>query len=756
MSEARIGRLLVASLHQAISDILPDRLEFYENWLNARGLRRGTIGLAAVSAVLSFLRGEGEVYADVVRRAGQHAADWTLIGTGRARRTTLRLLPRPVRVRLALSLARRVIRETYADSRAIVRIRRGVARVELRGSLFCEVREPGERMLCGFYLALAERLLDRYDVPSAGVIEACRAVGGRCCGLAIRLGGPRHAAEVATAVVLTVLLTAGSVAAQTGAAQPTAPPAGTAQVPSEQDARTGERLLVVPFENPERDPALFWLTEGAAILLADATNDLGASAITRSDRVRAFDELHLPAATVLSRATVIKVGQLVGASRVVVGNIQRVRRDSPAGAPISELDELIVRARGIRLDTGRLEPEIVERAPLWQLFELFQRTAARLVTRPLAPPLTTRVPLAAFESYVKGLLADNSDSRVRYLEAALASHPRYNRAHLALWDARTDRGEFAQALAAARAVPEGSPLSRRARFLAALSLVDLKRFDDAFEAFKVLNTEGAAAALQNNLGVLQLRRGWTAQTGKPAYYFDLAIKTDPNDPDSYFNLGYAYALDDDPQAAIYWLRETVRRNTADAEAHFVLGAVLRDTGSAVEAGRETELARHLSASYEDLSRRAAAGRRPVPAGLERLRRHLEPFQATLEAAIAMPMQRDQREMAAFHLDRGRRLVEQQHNREAITELRRTIYLSPYNAEAHLLLGRVYLRTGRVADAIGALKISIWSQDTVPARVALGEAYLQSGDVSGAREQADRALALAPDSADAKRLRSRIP
>src|SRR5262249_8459046 len=39
MSEARIGRVLVASLHQAIADLLPTRLEFYENWLNVAGLR---------------------------------------------------------------------------------------------------------------------------------------------------------------------------------------------------------------------------------------------------------------------------------------------------------------------------------------------------------------------------------------------------------------------------------------------------------------------------------------------------------------------------------------------------------------------------------------------------------------------------------------------------------------------------------------------------------------------------------------------
>ena len=36
MRDAGIGRVLVASLHQGISDTLPTRLGFYENWLDAQ------------------------------------------------------------------------------------------------------------------------------------------------------------------------------------------------------------------------------------------------------------------------------------------------------------------------------------------------------------------------------------------------------------------------------------------------------------------------------------------------------------------------------------------------------------------------------------------------------------------------------------------------------------------------------------------------------------------------------------------------
>ena len=69
------------------------------------------------------------------------------------------------------------------------------------------------------------------------------------------------------------------------------------------------------------------------------------------------------------------------------------------------------------------------------------------------------------------------------------------------------------------------------------------------------------------------------------------------------------------------------------------------------------------------------------------------------------------EIARFYLDRGRRLFQQENDREAIVELNHAIYVSPYLAEAHLLLGRSLLRNGRVHEAIDAFKIALWSAET---------------------------------------------
>ena len=95
------------------------------------------------------------------------------------------------------------------------------------------------------------------------------------------------------------------------------------------------------------------------------------------------------------------------------------------------------------------------------------------------------------------------------------------------------------------------------------------------------------------------------------------------------------------------------------------------------------------------------------------------------------------------------------DREAAQELRRALYLSPYLAEAHLLLGRLHLRGGRASAAVEALKIALWSEETVAAHVALAEAYLQIQDTASARSEIDRALGLDPKADDALALKVRI-
>ena len=185
MRDAGVGRVLVASLHQSIGDILPTRLGFYENWLSANGLREGTIGLAPLYAVLSFLRQEGEIYHIVTARAGEYAAEWTVQSMPPMRRTFLRAMPEGLRRRLVLRLAGQVVRSTYRGSRAIARTRKGTGSLDLRASIFCTVREPVAQPLCGFYAAALTRLMRLFDLEGRTEVVTCRGIGEPTCVLKV-------------------------------------------------------------------------------------------------------------------------------------------------------------------------------------------------------------------------------------------------------------------------------------------------------------------------------------------------------------------------------------------------------------------------------------------------------------------------------------------------------------------------------------------------------------------------------------------
>jgi tetratricopeptide (TPR) repeat protein/TolB-like protein len=522
-----------------------------------------------------------------------------------------------------------------------------------------------------------------------------------------------------------------------------------ASASAQTTAAAPSRLLVLPFENAGNDPALQWLGEASAVLVADGLRARGLPAISREERVRAFEELHLPLTATLSRATVIKVAQLLGASELITGAFRVQDR------------QLTVEARTIRVDAGRARPEVSEAGALTDLFAIHDHLVARLAPETATPTVTSdRPPLVAFEDFVKGLVAESPAAKATFLETSLREYPAYQRARLSLWEVRTDQGDHAAALAAARLVPASSPLNTRARFCAATSLINLQRYDEAFAELSSLQTGGTIGAamrgaIQNNLGVIQIRRGGSAQAGTPVYFLTKATEADPSDADYLFNLGYGYVLDRNYQGAVYWLREALRRDPADADAHLALSVALQGSGSSLEATRERDLARQLSARYEDLAR-AGADRLTAPKGLERLQMDPDGSSALRAAAIVGTVaQRDQRDQAAFHLARGRRLFEREQDGDALTELRRAVYLSPYEAQAHLLIGKIYLRGGRPEDAIDALKISIWSAETATAHVALAEAYVKTGNARGAKSEAERALAMEPGSADATRILGQI-
>jgi Flp pilus assembly protein TadD len=365
-------------------------------------------------------------------------------------------------------------------------------------------------------------------------------------------------------------------------------------------------------------------------------------------------------------------------------------------------------------------------------------------------------PIAAFEQYIKGLLAHAPASKISFLGQALRLEPTFHRIRTELWNAYTDLSEHQQALAAVQDVPATHRLARRARFLGAVSMLQLAQYQPAYAALNDLNDNRADPAILNNLGVVQLRRPPGSSGNAAVSFFRQATQLDSADADLFFNLGYAYWLQKDLANAISGLREAVRRNPADDAAHYVLGVALQASGSPTEAAREKELAKRLSSEYAEWDAKQGA-RNEVPRGLERIKTDVDvPAALRVESAIVAVEQRDQRELARFHLDAGRRAFQAERDGEAIAALRRAVYLAPYDSAAHLLLGRVYLRGGRLEEAIDEFKIAIWSDDTVGAHLALADAYIQAKDFTLARTELQWILKADPENTEATRMLNRLP
>jgi len=504
------------------------------------------------------------------------------------------------------------------------------------------------------------------------------------------------------------------------------------------------RSIVMPFQATSDEPKAEWLGELAAVAVTRELGAAGVPAISRGDRLLAMERLRVPSVPLLSHATVVRLASVVGASTAIVGRVEATAGD------------IVLRARAIRVDTGQMGDEVVELGPRAELFDIASRLARRLVpTGPTAvvTPEATRPPAAAFELFIRSLVTASPATKLTLLTSALEQAPSFDEARFELWQVYSDQGEHQRARTAVDVIPANGPNGRRAAFLEAVSELQLGRHPEAMAGLGALHSVQPDAAAANDMGIVQLRRPGPGP--KAAELFREATALDPGDADLFFNLGYAHWIAREYPQAVGALREAVRRDPADDDAHYVLGAALQASGAAEEGAREKDLAGRLSSTYSELEARRNAN--SVPRGLERLKTELDAAsRPRLDTAIAAAGQREQRELAGVYLANGRRLSQAGLHADALVELRRTVFLSPYDNEAHLLIGQLLLRLGRAREAIDALKISVWSRDTTLARLTLAEAYAAAREYGAARAEAESILAAEPGNTAAKELLSVLP
>ena len=248
---------------------------------------------------------------------------------------------------------------------------------------------------------------------------------------------------------------------------------------------------------------------------------------------------------------------------------------------------------------------------------------------------------------------------------------------------------------------------------------------------------------QNLLGLMLGRKGAPGDDVLAA--FRAAIRIRPDYAEAHNNLGLVLIQSGKDEEGIAALREAVRLEPAYAEARTNLGAALTSTDA--EAGiKELEEALRLApGSVKALFNLAVAyGTSPAHGP----RKEIEHLEKVIELAPDFPR---------AHLALGKALLQEGKAAEAVTALQTAVKLAPDSGEANYQLGLALVRAGRKEEAAAQLKKG---RDLVAADdraqnalldVADGRAALERKDFDEAVSKFRRASQLQPESAEPQRL-----
>jgi tetratricopeptide (TPR) repeat protein len=504
-------------------------------------------------------------------------------------------------------------------------------------------------------------------------------------------------------------------------------------------------VLVFPFENQSARPDLSWIAEGFADILSSRLAGPGRYVLGREERIAAYQQLGIPPDTPLTLASEYKVAETLGVEWAVVGDFN------------VEGDRLRAHAQLLDVRKLKLAPPLEVTGELPDLVDLQSRLAWRLLatqdrdfTVGSEDDFRRRFPeirLDAFENYIRGLLATDEESRLRFLRAADRLNPADQRAAFELGRFYFEQKDYADSAKWLQKLTSTDTSSLEAAFLLAVDQYFLGQPAAAEKAFTALSKEIPLNEVWNNLGVLKARRGRYAAALPD---FQRAYQGDPTDRDFCFNLGACLWYLKTYKEAAQYLEEALRENDDDPDAHTLLAAVLGELGDTAGQRRELQwLSEHEGASLAELPGDflpQARLKKNYDGRAFRLL-SLAVGNALEESLARQPVEQHE----DVHVGRGRKFLQEGRLPEAERELREAVSLLPGDSDAHLFLAQVYETQGRYQDAAGELQTSLKLKNTAQAHLWLARVYLALKRPEAARDESAVALQLEPGNSEAARL-----
>ena len=510
-------------------------------------------------------------------------------------------------------------------------------------------------------------------------------------------------------------------------------------------------FLVFPFENAGASSRLDWLSEGLEELTIQRLSAAGQQVYSHAGRTAELDRYGLPSSARLSHATMLRIGAELDADFVVFGKY------------LADGNSLTLQARILRVNPAGLDPAVQETGKLESLMDIQAKVAWKLLTGknrkyPLSfadfSRLQRPLRLDAFEHYIRALLANEDDGRIRELREATRLEPEWAEAAFALGQVYYGRRDCDSALPWLARVPRTSLRYAEAVFAMGVCRLWTDQPDKAETVFVSLQdalkdnlVSGAdLPEIVNNLGLARARQGKSADA---IAALRRAAELDPEEDDYPVNLGLVYLRANDFAKAADEFRDATEREPETAEDRSLLIYALGKAGKKEEADEEKD------AAAEALGPGALPVIKPENLGkMERLKTELDTSALQLEnltprdsagtgtdaaTGTAALVRKGRQELSAGRLD------------TAESAFRNALAADPGDASAHRGLADIARRRNKLDDAVKELQAALARRDSAVDHVSLARIYLEQKKNDLARTELERALKLAPNYAEAKQL-----
>lgn len=358
-----------------------------------------------------------------------------------------------------------------------------------------------------------------------------------------------------------------------------------------------ENLLIIPFFNESKRKEIDWIGDGISEKLFEAAVAAGRSVVDPEERDEMLRQMAIRRYARLTKASVTEIGVNLDATEVLFGEFQFTPEPADGGqgagagagaapgggAAPPLLGTIRIQAELLNIRQVKRGPVFVVSGALEQLSRLETELAWQVV-RALEPGsgLTEQeflqrhpaIRLDAMELYIRGLLSNMPDQKLRLFAQAVRLEPGYSQPSFHLGKIHFGRRDYKQAGEWFAKVAELDAHYREAQFYLGVCLYQTADYAGASMRFRRLAEKAPLAEVMNNLGIAQLK------TGEPeaAEWLGKAVEINAQDPDLHFNAGYALWRRGAWDEGAAYFRAVLQRRPEDQDATFLLGRCLAKAG----------------------------------------------------------------------------------------------------------------------------------------------------------------------------------